>query len=236
MVIVTGEFCHILSKEVVSDVKIQSNTVGSRRGKASGARKAGSARKGLSFQTAKASKPRAPRPKLSLKNNPSLKTALWLLVPPVGLMMMWRRSCRWHPAVKAGVSVVMAAILVAVLVIPTPSNSANGGVELVTSRPEVEVYGPDLPSFIVPGYTNDQTDSIIVPAVESDVHYVYAADGAKCYHEYKCKFAYASSQRLTVYEAYYLGFQPCNRCKPPIYDPVTGTFTRQEHPDDYDPS
>jgi hypothetical protein len=100
----------------------------------------------------------------------------------------------------------------------------------------VEVYGPDLPSFIVPGYTREQTDSIIVPAVESDVHYVYAADNARCYHEYKCKFAYASSQRLTVFEAYYLGFEPCNRCKPPIYDPVTGTVTNQEHGDDYDPS
>ena len=106
----------------------------------------------------------------------------------------------------------------------------------MTNKPEVEVYGPDLPNFIVPGYTNDQTESIIVPGVENDVHYVYAADGAECYHEYKCKFAFASSQRLTTYEAYYLGFKPCNRCKPPIYDPVTGTVTFQEHGDDYDPS
>jgi len=181
-------------------------------------------------------KERAPRPRLSLKNNPSLRTALWLLVPPVGLTLMWRRSCRWHPAVKACVSVAMAAILVAVLVIPTSVAPVDGGVQLVTSRPEVEVYGPDLPSFIVPGYTNEQTDSVIVSAEKSDVHYVYAADGARCYHEYKCKFAFASSQRLTVFEAYYLGFEPCNRCKPPIYDPVSGTTTEQEHPDDYDPS
>ena len=165
----------------------------------------------------------------------TVKTALWLLVPPVGLTMMWRPGCRWPVAVKAGISALMAAILVAVLVIPTPT-PATGGVEMVTSRPEVEVYGPNLPNFIVPGYTNDQTDSIIVPAVENDVHYVYAADGAKCYHEYKCKFAFASSQRLTVFEAYYLGFEPCNRCKPPIYDPVTNTVTFQEHGDDYDPS
>lgn len=166
----------------------------------------------------------------------TLKTALWLLIPPVGLMMMWRPSCRWHVGVKAGVSALMAAILVAVLVIPTSAPPAAGGVELVADRPEVEVYGPDLPNFIVPGYTNDQTDSIIAPAAESDVHYVYAADGARCYHEYKCKFAFASSQRLTAYEAYYLGFEPCNRCKPPIYDPITNTTTRQEHGDDYDPS
>jgi hypothetical protein len=171
-----------------------------------------------------------------LRDNENLKTALWLLVPPVGLSRMWRRSCTWHPAVKACISVAMAAVLVAVLIAPTATPPKGGGVQLVTNRPEVEVYGPDLPSFIVPGYTSEQTDSIIVPAVENDVHYVYAADGAKCYHEYKCKFAYASSQRLTVFEAYYLGFAPCNRCKPPLYDPATGTVTMQEHGDDYDPS
>lgn len=213
-------------------MKIQSNTRdGRRRAPAKGARRAAAVHK-----AAKPKKPRAKLPRLQLRNNPSLKTALWLLVPPVGLSMMWRRSCRWHPAVKAGVSVLMAAALVAVLVVPTAKPATEGGIQLVTNRPEVEVYGPDLPSFIVPGYTNEQTDSIIVPAVENDVHYVYAADGAKCYHEYKCKFAYASSQRLTTFEAYYLGFEPCNRCKPPIYDPITGTITTQEHGDDYDPS
>ena len=180
--------------------------------------------------------PRPKKPRVPLRDNESLKTALWLLVPPVGLSRMWRRSCTWHPAVKACISVAMAAVLVAVLIAPTTKPATTGGVQLVTNRPEVEVYGPDLPSFIVPGYTSEQTNSIIVPAVENDVHYVYAADGAKCYHEYKCKFAYASSQRLTVFEAYYLGFQPCNRCKPPLYDPTTGTVTMQEHGDDYDPS
>ena len=185
---------------------------------------------------AKKTEKRAPKPRVALRDNENLKTALWLLVPPIGLSRMWRRSCTWHPAVKACVSVAMAAVLVAVLIAPTAKPTAGGGVQLVTNRPEVEVYGPDLPSFIVPGYTSEQTSSIIVPAVENDVHYVYAADGAKCYHEYKCKFAYASSQRLTVFEAYYLGFAPCNRCKPPLYDPVTGTVTMQEHGDDYDPS
>ena len=90
------------------------------------------------------------------------------------------------------------------------------------------VYGPALPALIVQGYTRENTGSIIVDQVANDVHYVYAADGAECYHEYKCKFAFASSQRLTVYEAYYLGFRPCGRCKPPIYDPVTNTITEQQ--------
>lgn len=161
-------------------------------------------------------------------NRENVKTALWLWCFPVGLTLMWRRSCTWHRAVKIGVTALMAAILVAVFAIPTPNHAVSGGVELVTGRPEVEVYGPELPSFIVPGYVNEQTESIIVPAVESSVHYVYAADGAECYHEYNCKFAFASSQRLTVYEAYYLGFRPCGRCKPPIYDPGTGLTYEQQ--------
>ena len=207
-----------------------------RRAPARGAVAQGAAR-GQNHIKSHPPKPRKPRkPRVPLRDNENLKTALWLLVPPVGLSRMWRRSCTWHPAVKACISVAMAAVLVAVLIAPTATPPKGGGVQLVTNRPEVEVYGPDLPSFIVPGYTSEQTDSIIVPAVENDVHYVYAADGAKCYHEYKCKFAYASSQRLTVFEAYYLGFAPCNRCKPPIYDPTTGTITMQEHGDDYDPS
>ena len=218
----------------ISDSKGERRPTSARSAAARGAKRT---KKPLNAHRTKAAKPKgAPKPRIRLKDNPSLKTALWLLVPPVGLTRMWRRSCPWHPAVKACISVAMAAVLVAVLVLPTTAPAAGGGVQLVTNRPEVEVYGPDLPSFIVPGYTSEQTDSIIVPAVENDVHYVYAADGAKCYHEYKCKFAFASSQRLTVFEAYYLGFQPCNRCKPPLYDPVTGTITMQEHDKDYDPS
>ena len=168
-----------------------------------------------------------PRKKRPVNRN-NIKTALWLWCPPVGLAMMWRESCTWHRAVKAGVTVLTAAVLVAIFAIPTPDHTPSGGVELVSGKPEVEVYGPELPSFIVPGYVNEQTESIIVPAKENSQHYVYAADGAECYHEYNCKFAFASSQRLTVYEAYYLGFRPCGRCKPPIYDPGTGLTYEQQ--------
>ena len=154
--------------------------------------------------------------------NDNLKTALLLWCLPVGLTLMWRRGCTWPKPVKIALTALMAAVVVAVLVFPNPDASRTaGGVQLVSGNPDVEVYGPELPNFIVPGYTNDQLDSIIVgeETAQEDVHYVYAADGAECYHEYECKFAYASSQRLTVFEAYYLGFKPCGRCKPPVYTP-----------------
>ena len=150
------------------------------------------------------------------RSNTNIKTALWMWFFPVGITLMWRRSCTWPKAVKAGLTCVMMALVIAVIALPAPART-SGGIELVGGHPEVEVYGPELPKNIVSGYTNDTTQSIIVPVEENNIHYVYAADGAECYHEYECKFAYASSQRLTVYEAYYLGFKPCGRCNPPVY-------------------
>ena len=150
--------------------------------------------------------------------NRRVLSLIWLL--PVGIPLMWQPSCTWRKGVKIGVTAAAAALVLALLVVPFPNSNRDisGGVQLVNNVSEVEVYGPDLPTYIVPGYVDDSAESIIVDAVENTVHYVYAADGAKCYHEYECKFAFASSQRLTVYEAYYLGFQPCPRCNPPKYD------------------
>ena len=134
-------------------------------------------------------------------NRENLKTALWLWCFPVGLNKMWRRGCTWPRGVKIGITAAMAAIIAAIFIVPTPTaGKLTTGVQMVADKPEVEVYGPALPALIVQGYTRENTGSIIVDQVASDVHYVYAADGAKCYHEYKCKFAYASSQRLTVFE------------------------------------
>ena len=167
---------------------------------------------------------------LKRPRNPSnVKTALWLWCFPVGLSKMWRSSCTWRTGVKIGITVAMAAVLAAVFIVPIPKVSGSvNGVQIVSDKPEVEVYGPALPSLIVPGYTQQSTGSIIVDEMESDVHYVYAADGARCYHEYECKFAFASSQRLTVYEAYYLGFEPCGRCNPPVYTPgITDPITAE---------
>ena len=151
-------------------------------------------------------------------NRANLRVLALLWFFPVGVPLMWRRSCTWPRGVKIGVSAAMAALLLALVVMPIPNNSrALGGVQLVSDEPEVEIYGPAIPATTMPAYTNSPGDSIIVDAESEDVHYIYAADGAECYHEYECKFAYASSHRLTVYEAYFLGYRPCGRCNPPVY-------------------
>ena len=174
-----------------------------------------------------AGKKRAPKKARRPVNSENLKTALRLWCFPVGLSKMWRKACTWPRGVKIGITAAMAAVLLAIFVIPTPTaDRYTTGIQMVADKPEVEVYGPALPALIVQGYTRENTGSIIVDQVANDVHYVYAADCAECYHEYECKFAFASSQRLTVYEAYHLGFKPCGRCNPPVYvpgetDPIT---------------
>lgn len=188
-----------------------------------------SAAKGLKTRAAvrQAGKKAAPKKARRSVNSENVKTALWLWCFPVGLSKMWRKACTWPKGVKIGITAAMAAVLVAIFVIPTPTaDKYTTGIQMVADKPEVEVYGPALPALIVQGYTRENTGSIIVDQVANDVHYVYAADGAECYHEYECKFAFASSQRLTVYEAYHLGFKPCGRCNPPVYvpgetDPIT---------------
>ena len=132
----------------MTQLKQDNRNEGRRRTPARGVAAQGAAR-GHNHTNARPARPKKPR--VPLRDNESLKTALWLLVPPVGLSRMWRRSCNWHPAVKACISVAMAAVLVAVLIAPTRKPTTGGGVQLVTNRPEVEVYGPDLPSFIAPG-------------------------------------------------------------------------------------
>ena len=152
------------------------------------------------------------------KVNPANRKALkWLfLFFPVGVTLMWKHACTWRRSVKYAVTGAMMAILCMIFIAPA-APEAQGGIRLVGAKPEAEVYGPELPATIIPGYTKQATGSVLTEVEESDIHYVYAADGAECYHEYECKFAYASSQRLTVYEAYFLGFKPCGRCNPPKY-------------------
>lgn len=150
----------------------------------------------------------------------NLLTILSLIVfPPLGIVLVWRRP--WSNAVKYSLTVIPVMVLMlAALLLPSGGQNTNGGVELVGVEREVEVYGPALPTAMVTGYTSSlTTDPVFAQTEETETEYVYAAKGAECYHTYECKFAYASSQKLTVYEAHFLGYKPCNRCKPPVYSP-----------------
>ena len=87
-----------------------------------------------------------------------------------------------------------------------------------------EVFGPALPADYDPAsyYVKTADDTLLAGSTEDDTVYVYASatEGSTYYHTSTCKYAYASSKRMTLYEAYMLGYTtPCKLCNPPVYNP-----------------
>lgn len=148
------------------------------------------------------------------------KTRLWLvLCYPVGLTRMWRARCSWRLRTKYAISCIALVLLAGVLLAPAPRNVHRGGIELFGEDPEVEVYGPVLPEGFVATGSAGAVQSVIVrnEEVEDDKLYVYASKGGKAYHLKVCDYYYDGAQKLTVYEAHYLGYVPCSQCNPPVY-------------------
>ncbi|MBQ8088441.1 MAG: hypothetical protein IJ074_07625 [Clostridia bacterium] len=141
-----------------------------------------------------------------------------LIVPPVGLLLIWRSA--WDSRSRTALtclSVALTALYVAL--IPIQSHQLEGGVELIGRKPQAEVYGPELPEAMVDSYIAPASNSVISTATVSPVEYVYAQDGEAEYHTSLCKKRYATSARMTPYEAYFLGLQPCPICHPSVYAP-----------------
>lgn len=132
---------------------------------------------------------------------------------------------RRRSGVRAYVGFALAAAaLTAVLVLPSPWPGKQGGIVLCGDDPTAEIYGPTLPETIVEGYTAPVVQSVVLEdsdsaAEESPEDFYYASDDETVYHRYTCSKAYASSHKLTLYEAYYLGYTPCSICNPPVYAP-----------------
>lgn len=148
------------------------------------------------------------------------KTRLWLvLCYPVGLTRMWRARCSWSLGKKYAVSSIALVVLLAVMLAPAPKNVHRGSIELYGEDPEVEVYGPVLPENFISGVQTVSTASVIVRDEDrvDDTVYVYASKNGKAYHVSGCEHYYDGMQKLTTYEAYYLGYVPCSSCNPPVY-------------------
>ena len=114
---------------------------------------------------------------------------------------------------------------------PSPGQTPSTSVKMVKAENKVQVFGPEMPAgydasaYLVP----EGGENLIAPEEEETATYVYcsASKGSTYYHTSKCKYAYASAPRVTLYEAYLLGYTtPCGICNPPLYNPATG----QEEP------
>ena len=153
------------------------------------------------------------------------KLLLWLVCCfPLGLAMMWRRSCRWPIALKCAVTACLIAAVAAVaLPQTTPQWQASGGVELVQRAPSVEIYGPELPESIEessPGYESilyNSATSVPVPTPEPEVT-VYVANNGKYYHTATCRFYQTASRSMTLYEVYFTDYKPCPECNPGVWE------------------
>lgn len=152
----------------------------------------------------------------------ALCVALSVLIPPLGLILTWRS--RWSSNAKyclTGLAVISFALIV--VLAPNPDVRVAGGVRMVGREKEAEVYGPELPTAIISGYVAPLGDSVFAETTEnpSEDELVYAMPGAKFYHLSTCRYAYDSAQKLTVYEAHFMGYAPCTECNPPAYVPET---------------
>jgi len=141
-----------------------------------------------------------------------------VLVPPLGIYLVWR--AHWSSSVRyclTGLAVLCFALMVVLL--PSADSRVNGGVELIGRKPEAVIYGPDLPTATVTGYVAPVSQSVFVQENDEEITYVYATSEGTCYHLAGCDYAFASAQKMTTYEAYFLGYQICQKCNPPAYVP-----------------
>lgn len=128
-----------------------------------------------------------------------------------------KRSSMKKTLVLFGVAMVA---LTAVFLAPSPYEDPEGGIVLCGEDLEAEVFGPALPENIVGGYTEPVIQSVVLPEKteeEDATTYVYASEYQDNYHLGTCQFAYASGSKLTVYEAYFLGYSPGRCCGAPAY-------------------
>ena len=148
-----------------------------------------------------------------------------VLCPPVGIVLAFRSG--WNGRMKfALTAVALGCMVLYAALLPSADYTVNGGIKLVALNEGVQIYGPELPEAMVKDYrvygAPEVTSVLAVDDSEAEaVTYYYAASDGDCYHEYKCKFAFASSQKLTLREAYMLEYEPCGLCQPPVYTPGT---------------
>ena len=153
----------------------------------------------------------------------------WLLICfPYGLYLMWQPRCRWNIAVKSAVSVLCACLVLGILFAPVPERADGTRTNIIDTEPNARLFGPDMPEgYDMHEYVVAEGGlDLIAPEYVDDTVYVYvsAEEGSTYYHTKMCKYAYATSPRVSLYEAHTLGYvTPCGICNPPLYDAATDT-------------
>jgi len=111
------------------------------------------------------------------------------------------------------------------LPITSPPTAAQGGVQIIGTEKDVEVYGPELPSSFDESYAAltvqpSSTQSLFSnDSAESSVTYVYANQNGKYYHRSTCKYVAWYSVKMGIPQAHFAGYTPCELCTPDAYTP-----------------
>ena len=116
---------------------------------------------------------------------------------------MWTRT-PWKKHTKVAVSLLCcAALLFLVLPQTNPPERPDGGIVLVGSSVEAEVYGPEAPEGrdVVEVYTPIRTPIVLQSTQAPDPVYVYCNDGGKYYHSEECRYVKENSPKVTLSRA-----------------------------------
>ena len=149
-----------------------------------------------------------------------ISIAASILLPPLGAYLVW--NTRWKKREKYLLSMLAAVCFVLIAgAMFWPDGSREGGIEYVPRKPEVKVYGPEIPFANVTGYIAPVSQSVLATDDDENTTYVYAIASGEYYHLSSCKYFYESSQKMTPYEGYFLGYDVCPLCNPPAYVPGT---------------
>ena len=140
---------------------------------------------------------------------------------PYGAFVAAGRAFRRHPIIKI---LIIAVIVGTVVAIPLPKRARDTRIVLVGEKPAAKVFGPEIPEDYEAREIEpiDADTDLLANTSESGAVYVYASatEGKNFYHTSLCKYAFATSRKMTLYEAYMLGYTtPCNLCDPPVYTP-----------------
>ena len=138
---------------------------------------------------------------------------------PIGWILMWHPGCKWKKVNKVNITLATVAALTIVIcgaaLILDQSQKTTGGVQLVSNKPLVEAYGPEIPEGVTYTFADSNTieQAVVVtpePTVEPET--AYCNDGGKYFHTENCR--YVKEYTRCYYVTYLLnqGFDPCEEC------------------------
>ena len=158
------------------------------------------------------------------KKEHSLKALILFLVliPPIGIYLMWTEECKWDMWIKAAVSagIAIALLLIIILIPDLPNAELEGNVEIIRLEVDEKKFAPfkpeGVPDTVQLIQQAGETSSLIsTPTATPDPVMVYCNDNGLYYHLAGCRYVYDTTPRVTLMAAIRAGKTACSICRPP---------------------